>query len=85
MAGNKGIGGIIDDILGDDAGGDGRGWYVDPQGHSKAAKSKTHSRNTGSKGGSARHQLSDQDRSKGGKISASKQNMSELGRRGGSK
>jgi hypothetical protein len=104
----KGIGGIIDDILGDSdddksetstsgqkggvsqqSSNEGRGWHGDPQGHSEAASkanrtsSQRSSGRTGSKGGSSRHRLTDQDRSKGGKVSASKQDMSELGRRGG--
>ena len=116
MAGNsKGIGDMIDDLLGGDMseddireenisgqkGGqsnrssdDGRGWHGDSSGHSQAAKQRSSSRSTtnrssGSKGGSASrstnrgHNLTQADRSKGGRVSASRQDMRDLGRRGG--
>jgi hypothetical protein len=66
---------------------EGRGWHGDSEGHSEAAQKRSSAK--GSKGGRASskshsgHELTQADRSKGGKVSASKQDMSELGRKGG--
>ena len=76
---------------------DNRGWQEDPQGHAQAGSQSSgntgdtqeHER-AGKKGGKAAqqsgndHQLTDEDKSKGGQISSSEQDMSELGRKGGS-
>lgn len=76
----------------------GRGWHGDPQGHAQAgAQSSGHTGDTeeharaGRKGGKASqqsghaHQLTEEERSEGGQVSSSEQNMSELGRKGGSR
>ena len=55
---------------------DNRGWHGDPQGHAQAG-----SQSSGNKNAAAN--LDDEDRSKGGKASASKQDMSKLGHMGG--
>lgn len=86
MARNKGIGDMIDDLLGGDdtqagqkggqSSGQGRGWHGDPKGHARAGSQSSGNQN-------AAVNLSDHDRSKGGQASAARQDMSELGRKGG--
>lgn len=74
----------------------GKGWHGDPEEHAKAgAKSSGHTGDheehveAGKKGGQAAqqggaHELTEEEKSKGGKVSSSEQDMSELGRKGGS-
>jgi hypothetical protein len=57
---------------------DNRGWHSDSQGHADAGSNSSGNQN-------AAQNLSNEDRSKGGKASSQKQDMSELGRKGGSK
>ena len=54
----------------------GQGWHGDPQGHAQAGAQSSGNKN-------AAANLTDADRSKGGKASSSQQDMSKLGHQGG--